>query len=166
MPQFSLQIRTAQPRDILVLHRLLTCDQIAQEKQSRVLSVQQLEKVLFSSAVGLEVLLAELEQIPVGFISYFQGYSGLWDGVRPMIHMDGLFVVSERYHLEITVGLIKTLAQIAQARGVHRIEWITSGSQQSLSQIYTVIGARVSASSRLVWLDRVMISRLSHSVHL
>ncbi len=163
MTSDSIQTRKAQPEDIPVLLRLLSHQLGPGQRRRLQPSARHLERLLLSPSPPLELILAEIEQVPVGFLSFFSGYSGLQDGLRPLLRVDLLFVLTEVHYPQVSAALIKGLAQIALAQGCFRIEGVFPGTQHPALQCLRLLGARVSASSCSAWLDRVAIERLSRS---
>ncbi len=157
-----IRIRRAQCEDIPVLLMLLAHQiEQAQEQRRMRFSPSHLEQLLSSPESPLQVLIAELDQVPMGFLSFFSTYSGFQEGLRPILRLDLLFVLSERHHRNISTALLKTLARIAQARGCYRIEWMFSVTYPQSWQLPRRIKVRVSDQNHLAWLDRVAIEQLS-----
>lgn len=165
MSRSLLKIRTAQLKDLPVLLMLLAhrSEQEQERKRPRA-SSQQLEQFLFSSSPGMEILLAEIDRLPVGFLSFFYAYSGLADGCKPILRLDVLYVLMEHQHLDISAALLRSLAQIALAKGCYRIEWTLSIVNPEPMRLCQTLGARISASTRVAWLDRFALETLSQQV--
>lgn len=163
MTPAPIQIRRAQPEDIPVLLRLLA-HQLEQEQRRRLHpSAQHLERLLVSPSPPLQVLLAEIDRVPLGFLSFFSSYSGLQEGLRPLLRVDLLVVLSEARYGQVSAALIRGLAQIALAQGCYRIEGRFPETQHPALQSLRRMGARISAPSCGAWLDRVAIERLGRS---
>jgi len=74
----------------------------------------------FGEHPKFEVLIAEVDQEPVGFAFFFPTYS-TWEG-RPGLHLEDIFVVEQARGLGVGRALLVTLARIAVVRGYARLE--------------------------------------------
>jgi len=74
----------------------------------------------FGKQPKFEVLIAELDDEPVGFALFFPTYS-TWEG-RPGIYLEDLFVAEHARGQGLGRKLMAALAAIAVARGCRRLE--------------------------------------------
>ncbi len=74
----------------------------------------------FGPAPKFEVLIAEVEQEPVGFALFFPTYS-TWEG-RPGLHLEDIFVVEHLRGQGVGLALMVRLAEIAVERDYGRLE--------------------------------------------
>jgi GNAT superfamily N-acetyltransferase len=74
----------------------------------------------FGPAPKFEVLIAEVEQAPVGFALFFPTYS-TWEG-RSGLHLEDIFVVEHMRGQGVGLALMVRLAAIAVERDCARLE--------------------------------------------
>ena len=95
---------------------------------------------LFGPHPAVEVLIAELDGIPVGFALFFHNFS-TFEGARG-VYLEDLFVVPEARGSGAGRALLSGLAQLAVQRGCARLEWSVLDWNQSAIAFYRSIGAR------------------------
>jgi GNAT superfamily N-acetyltransferase len=86
-----------------------------------------------------EALIAERDEEPIGFVSFFRGYAG-WRG-KPMGIVHALYVVPSERRLGAARRLMAAVAQIARERGWERIELFVEDGRPAL-RFYESIGMR------------------------
>jgi GNAT superfamily N-acetyltransferase len=86
-----------------------------------------------------EVLLAYLDQEPVGFALYFRNFSTFLG--HPGIYLEDLFVEPEHRGKGIGKALLKQLARIAVERGYGRLEWAVLDWNTPSIEFYRSLGA-------------------------
>lgn len=105
------------------------------------------------------VLLAEVQEIAVGFALYSYTYSSFL--AEPGIWLGDLFVQSHMRGKGIGQALIDSLVQIAVQNNCGRIEWTVNKDNTPAIAFYKKQGARILESIRVCRIDRVGISRLA-----
>ena len=80
-----------------------------------------LEAHLFGPRPYAEVILAEVDGEPAGFVLFFHSYSTFL--TKPGLYLEDLFVVPARRGLGLGRRLLQALASLAVERGCGRLEW-------------------------------------------
>ena len=138
----SLNIRSASSLDAELLFELINA--LAEyEKLSHQVSgsLEALAADLSGNPPKIEALLAEWDNIPVGFALFFANYSTFL--TRPGLYLEDLFVMPSHRRLGIGKALLTKLATLAWRRGAGRLEWSVLEWNQSAIALYESIGATV-----------------------
>ena len=102
------------------------------------------EEILAASLFGdrrvAEVILAEIEGMPVGYALFFHNFSTFLG--RPGIYLEDLFVVPEERSNGVGKTLLAYLATLAVERECGRIEWAVLDWNQPAIDFYENLGAR------------------------
>jgi GNAT superfamily N-acetyltransferase len=120
---------------------------------------EQLEDTLFGDRPAAEVLLAYIDDRPVGFALYFQNYSTFL--AKPGIYLEDLYVRPQARGSGVGRALLSRLAQIAQERGCGRVEWAVLDWNQPAIDFYTKIGATAMSDWRIFRLSGPPLERLA-----
>lgn len=118
----SLKIRKAIPSDASIIVRFVK--ELAlyeKEPESAILTEADILRDGFGENPYFFVLIAEWDEIPVGFAFYFYNYS-TWRG-RPGIFLEDLFVNPDYRGKGIGKSLLKEIAKIAVENKCERIQW-------------------------------------------
>jgi len=99
-----------------------------------------LDRSLFGPDPAAEVLLAFLDDRPVGFAVYFRSFSTFLGG--PAMYLEDIFVVPEARGRGIGRQLLATVAKIAVDRGCGRMDWSVLDWNRSAIEFYRRLGAR------------------------
>jgi len=120
--RMSLKIRKALPSDVAQIVRFVK-DLALYEKEpdSAVLTEADILRDGFGENPYFFVLMAEWNDVPVGFAFYFFNYS-TWRG-RPGIFLEDLYVNPEYRGKGIGKSLLKEIAKIAVENRCERIQW-------------------------------------------
>ncbi|MDG2570755.1 GNAT family N-acetyltransferase, partial [Vibrio parahaemolyticus] len=102
-------------------------------------SVEDIKINGFGSDPLFEALIAERDDQPIGFVSFFRGYAG-WRG-KPMGIVHALYVLPEERRSGAARTLMAGVARIALERGWIRIELFVEEGRPALS-FYERIGMR------------------------
>lgn len=136
----TLDIRKAQKSDtatILGFIKLLAdYEKLAHEV---VADEALLEQQIFSEHSPVQVLIAELDQKPVGFALYFYNFSTFLG--RKGIYLEDLFVLPEVRGRGVGKKLLQTLAAQAVAEGCGRVEWSVLDWNEPAIKFYKSLGA-------------------------
>ncbi len=84
-------------------------------------TVDDLARHLFGERPAAEVLIAEFENLPIGFALYFSTFSTFRG--QPGIYLEDLFVRPEHRGRGIGKALLANVAKVALDRGCGRLEW-------------------------------------------
>jgi GNAT superfamily N-acetyltransferase len=107
------------------------------------------------------VILAESEGVAAGMALYFFNYS-TW-GSRWGLYLEDLFVDRAFRKSGIAKALMGRLAQIAEAHGCGRFQWVVHGGNAAAVRLYESVGAEMLNEWRLMSLKGGAIRRLASS---
>ncbi|NWF89610.1 MAG: GNAT family N-acetyltransferase [Ignavibacteriaceae bacterium] len=136
----EIRIRNAEIKDVSIILKLIKS--LAEyEKLSHqfINNIELLTKYLFGERKFAEVLLAELNNEPVGFALYFHNYSTFVG--KPGIYLEDLFVRPEMRGKGIGKKLFLELVKIAKNRDCGRVEWSVLNWNSSAIGFYKSLGA-------------------------
>jgi GNAT superfamily N-acetyltransferase len=120
---------------------------------------ESLRETLFGKHPYAEVLIARLDDVPVGFALFFHNYSTFL--ARPGIYLEDVFVLPEHRGAGVGKALLKHIAQIARERNCGRFEWSVLDWNEPSIQFYRKIGATVLPDWRICRMDVEQFSRLA-----
>jgi GNAT superfamily N-acetyltransferase len=142
-------LRPARPDDVPAIHALI--EGLAEyERLGHLMRATpgDLRDALFGSHPAVEVALAEVGAVPVGFALYFQSYSTFLG--RRGLYLEDLFVVPSHRRRGIGSALLAHLAGTALARGCGRFEWAVLDWNAPAIRFYESLGATVMPDWRIV----------------
>ncbi len=116
------RIRRATPEDAATIVRLVRALAVFEKEPVESVKLREADVVRdgFGAAPRFEVLIAELDQEPIGFALFFPSYS-TWEG-RPGLYVEDIFVEERARGLGIGRRLMAEIADIARQRGCPRVE--------------------------------------------
>lgn len=136
------QVRPATPDDVdqiaAFIRALADYERLSDEC---VFATADLRDHLFGPRPWAEVLIAELEDVPVGFALYFPTYSTFLG--RPGLWLEDLFVLPDHRRRGAGGALLRHLTGLATERGCGRLEWSVLDWNQPAIDFYRAIGARL-----------------------
>ncbi len=136
----EIRIREATPADVpLILdfiRRLAGYEKLAHEC---VATEEDLWVSLFGSAPVAEVLIAEIDELPLGFALFFTSFSTFL--AKPGIWLEDLFVLPEYRGRGAGKALLAHLAALVQERGWGRLEWAVLDWNEPAIDFYRSLGA-------------------------
>jgi ribosomal protein S18 acetylase RimI-like enzyme len=135
-----------------LLEELLRHDAMPAPDQARI------GQVLAEQPPGVEMLVAEGPEGPLGFASFAHIFPGL--GTAPQLYMKEIYVAHAARSRGIGEALLRALAQIATERGCTRIDWTTQDTNDGARAFYERIGARVLTEKVYFRLDEAAIAAL------
>ena len=136
----SLTISPAVPSDIpLILSFIRKLAEYERLSHEAVATEADLHEHLFGSYPAAEVLIALLDNHPVGFALYFRTFSTFLG--RPGIYLEDLFVDSESRGRGVGKALLTHLAALTFERGYGRLEWSVLDWNQPSIAFYRSLGA-------------------------
>jgi GNAT superfamily N-acetyltransferase len=122
MEKSGITIREAVAGDVQLIHRFIK-ELAAFEKLTRevVATEKTLSETLFGKRAYAHVLIAEIEEEPVGFSVYYYNYSTFIG--RPGLYIEDLFVRTDKRGLGIGKALFSHCARIARDNNCGRLEF-------------------------------------------
>lgn len=126
-----------------------------------VATTETLKHTLFDKVPCAEVVFAEVNSSPVGFVLFSPMYSSFL--AQPTIWIDDLFVQANWRRQGIGAALVQHISQIAKVRNCGRIEWTVATGNDSAIQFYQQQGAQMREEVRLCRMDTHAINRLIHN---
>ena len=98
-----------------------------------------LRTTLFGETPAAEVIIATLDDAPVGFALFFTNYSTFL--AQPGLYLEDLYVTPSARGAGIATALLATLAQLVVARGYGRFEWSVLDWNENAIALYRKLGA-------------------------
>lgn len=102
-------------------------------------TVEKLEKAMFTKAAVGEGLLAIDDGVPVGYALFFPNFSS-FRGQRGL-YLDDIFVKSEYRGKGVGEAIIKEIAQLAASRGMERLDFLVLDWNTPAARFYEKLGA-------------------------
>ncbi len=136
----DLTIRDATSADAPLLHRFVVELAIYEREPDKVLAtVEDFRSQLELARPPFESVIAELENVPVGFALYFHNYS-TWRGRRGL-YLEDLYVTPEARGHGVGAALLRHCAKKAIERGCARFEWAVLDWNEPAIGFYEKLGA-------------------------
>ena len=131
------KIKVAVPADVPVILQMIK-ELAAFEKIEVSATEKNLEEVLFHDPKGPEALIAEEDHIPIGYLIFYQTFSG-------SLGKRGIFIedvyIKEPYRKKGYGTLFfKEVAKIAKARKCGRLDWSVFNWNENAIRFYQKIG--------------------------
>ena len=140
MSDTKIRIRKAERNDVpLILHFIQSLAEYERLRESCVATEEKIERTLFNDRPSAEVIIAELDERPVGFALFFHNYSTFL--AQRGIYLEDLFVNPEARGEGVGFALLSELARIAVERDCGRLEWAVLDWNQLAIDFYKRIGA-------------------------
>ena len=156
----NLKIRSANPDDVAAIFELIKA--LAEyEKLSHQLTgnVDSLRQDLFGNNPCVEAIVAETENVVVGFALFFPNYSTFL--TKPGIYLEDLFVLPEYRKMGIGKAMLIHLGKLAIARDAGRLEWSVLDWNQNAIDFYEKMGAKVLPDWRICRVTGDALSNLA-----
>lgn len=136
----SFKIRSARPEDTsLILQLIRELADFEKLLDQCVADEATLKKSLFSDPKGPEVLIAEENKKPVGFVLFFHNFSTFLG--RKGIYIEDLYVRPEYRGKGYGEAILKEIARLAKERDCGRVEWWVLDWNERAINFYKKIGA-------------------------
>lgn len=136
----SLTIRAARPEDtFLILQMIRELAEFEKLLDQVVADEATLRHSLFSDPKGPEVLIAEENKHPVGFVLFFHNFSTFLG--RKGIYIEDLYVRQEYRGKGYGEQILKEICRLAKLRHCGRVEWWVLDWNERAIQFYKKIGA-------------------------
>jgi len=137
----NLTLRFAKEKDVPVIFSLI--NELA-EYEKLLDEVKVTEKILKENLFGkrkyAEVIIAELEKIPVGQALFFHNFSTFLG--KPGIYLEDLYVKPEFRGKGIGKALLKKVIETAKERNCGRVEWVVLDWNKPSIDFYKRMGAK------------------------
>jgi len=137
----NLTLRFAKEKDVPVIFSLI--NELA-EYEKLLDEVKVTEKILKENLFGkrkyAEVIIAELEKIPVGQALFFHNFSTFLG--KPGIYLEDLYVKPEFRGKGIGKALLKKVIETAKERNCGRVEWVVLDWNKPSIDFYKRLGAK------------------------
>ncbi len=133
-------IRPAAPADVPEIARLIH-DLAEYERLAHACIMQEadLHAHLFGERKYAEVLIAEEDNVVVGFALFFHNYSTF--RAKPGIYLEDLFVDPQHRGAGHGKALLRAIARLAVARDCARVEWSVLNWNEPSIRFYESLGA-------------------------
>ena len=143
---YSISVRPAIPQDIETIVAFINALAHYEHLEDEVVGdPQELEAHLFGPTTPghpiLEAILAELDQIPVGFAIFYPNYSTF--AMRPGLYLEDIFVLPEYRSKGVGRSLFQYLAKLTVERNYRRFEWRVLDWNDTAISFYQRMGAEV-----------------------
>ena len=136
----AVQIAPATEKDVPVILELIQGLAVYERLAHEVVATpESVRESLFGEHAAAEVVIAYLDQEPVGFAVWFRNYSTFLG--RAGLYLEDLFVKPERRGQGIGRTLLAHVASVAVARGAGRMEWSVLDWNEPAIGFYRAIGA-------------------------
>lgn len=136
----NFTIRPAQETDVPQILRFIKELAIYENMLDEVVATEDLLREWIFEKQTAEVLLAEEDGTPVGYVLFFHNFSTFLG--RSGIYLEDLFVMPEHRGKGYGKGLLQRLAQITAERGCTRLEWICLDWNKPSIDFYLSLGAK------------------------
>lgn len=157
-----IHVRFANEEDCETIYKFISdlaeFERLAHEVKT---SPQELHQQLFGKRPAAEVLIAEKDNVPIGFALFFQNFSTFLG--KPGIYLEDLFVTPAHRGSGAGGLLMRRLAQIAHERGCGRMEWAVLDWNEHAIGYYKSIGAGPKSDWTIYRLEQPDFLKLSQS---
>ena len=141
-------LRAAEPRDVPAIVGLIR--ELADfEKLSHLVEVtpQSLQPQLFGERPAAEAVVAEHEELVIGFALFFTNFSTFLG--KPGLYLEDLYVQPAHRGSGVGRALLTHLAALANARGYGRFEWSVLDWNVNAIRFYEKMGATLMPEWRI-----------------
>jgi GNAT superfamily N-acetyltransferase len=136
----EVSIRAAAESDLpLILHLIESLAEYERLRDQCVATEEKLRATLFGDHPAAEILIASIENEPMGFALFFGNYSTFL--AQPGIFLEDLFVKPEARGKGVGYALLSALARLAVDRNCGRLEWNVLDWNELAISFYKRIGA-------------------------
>jgi GNAT superfamily N-acetyltransferase len=136
----EVSIRAAAESDLpLILHLIESLAEYERLRDRCVATEEKLRATLFGDHPAAEILIASIDNEPMGFALFFGNYSTFL--AQPGIFLEDLFVKPEARGKGVGYALLSALARLAVERNCGRLEWNVLDWNELAISFYKRIGA-------------------------
>lgn len=141
MTSAAIRIRKATENDIpLILHFIQSLAEYERLHDACIATEDKLHHTLFGDHPAAEVIIASLDDDPVGFALFFHNYSTFL--AQRGIYLEDLFVKPQARSHGVGLALLSELARIALERDCGRLEWAVLDWNQLAIDFYMRLGGK------------------------
>lgn len=159
MKASPFKVRNACPDDTgLILQMIREFADFEQLLDQVVTDEKTLKHNLFTDPKGPEVLIAEENNQPVGFVLFFHNFSTFLG--KKGINIENLYVRSEYRGKGYGELILKEICELAKKRNCGRVEWCVLDWNERAINFYKKIGAVPMTDFTLFRLTEELINRL------
>ncbi len=138
--EMNVNIRAASLSDVpAILSFIRALAEYENLTQSCIATEELLIEHLFGPQPAAEILMAELDQKPIGFALFFSSFSTFL--AKPGIYLEDLFVLPEARGHGVGKALLKAVAKLASQRNCGRLEWAVLDWNDPAIGFYKKLGA-------------------------
>lgn len=136
----NLEIKFASINDVpLILHFIKELAQYEKLLDQVVATEEILQNKLFGNKKYAEVILAYIDNVPVGFTLFFHNFSTFLG--KPGIYLEDLYVIPDMRGKGIAKKMLSFLAKLTIGRDCGRLEWWVLDWNKPAIDFYKAIGA-------------------------
>lgn len=136
----NIRIEAASEGDLpLILSLIKQFAEYVHSSHEVLATEETLRQALFGQKRYAEVVIARLDDLPVGFAIFFYNFSTFLG--KPGLYLEDLFVLPEYRSKGIGKILLVYLAKLAVERGCGRFEWAVLNWNESAIRFYKRLGA-------------------------
>lgn len=157
----SFKIRNAVPKDTQTIYNLIYQLAVYEKMENDVVtSPEELKQQIFVEK-NANVIIAEENEIPVGFALYFYNFSTFLG--KPGLYLEDLFVEPEHRGKGFGKSLLIELAKIAKSKNCGRMEWSVLNWNTPSIEFYKSLGAKPQTEWSVYRLTKTEIENLANS---
>jgi GNAT superfamily N-acetyltransferase len=156
----SLRIRSARPRDAtLVLAFIRELAEYEKLSHEVVATERDIQTALFGEKPVAECLIAEVDDVAVGFALFFHNFS-TFEG-KPGLYLEDLYIKPAYRGRGYGRKMLAHLAKLAKQRGCARFEWAVLDWNAPAIRFYESLGAKIMQQWKINRLSGENLSRLA-----
>jgi len=136
----EVNFRTAKREDVTLILSFIKALADYEHLGNEVTATEEALTISLFDQKAAEVIICEVEEIPVGFALYFYNYSTFLG--KPGLYLEDLFVQEAYRGRAIGKKMLAHIAKIAVAKGCERFEWSCLDWNKSSIAFYEHMGAK------------------------
>jgi GNAT superfamily N-acetyltransferase len=161
MTTTGLHIDPASEADVpLILSFIKSLAEYERLSDQVVATESSLREFLFGAREYAEVVIARLDDRPVGYALFFHNFSTF--AGRPGLYLEDVFVLPEFRGKGVGKALLVYVAKVAVERNCSRLEWVVLDWNSSAIEFYKGLGAVSLSDWRLFRMTGGALAKLAH----